>query len=168
MNTCTQVNQFNSSTSWSILTVHVPLMFILNKRIAPGFTILRVVRHNDLLDRTMHLELTAQLGLRSVVVLEGKRTEGVRKGCQLKHVTVTYNSGDKECPEGVLRRMLDLMRIPEGNLSLQVVCHLFGLFTASTFQALLPGLDPSGWRCVLGVLEKVQEASDAQVAWKGR
>lgn len=81
---------------------------------------------------------------------------------------VTYNSGDKECPEGVLRRMLDLMRIPEGNLSLQVVRHLFGLFTASTFQALLPGLDTSGRRCVLGVLEKVQEASDAQVAWKVR
>lgn len=80
MNTCTQVNQFNSSTFWSILTVHVPLMFILNKRIAPGFTILRVVRHNDLLDRTVHLELTAQLGLRGVVVLEGKRTEGVRIG----------------------------------------------------------------------------------------
>lgn len=80
---CTQVNQFNS-TSWSILTVHVPLMFILNKRIAPGFTILRVVRHNDLLDRTVHLELTAQLGLRCVVVLEGKRTgcqEYVRDGC---------------------------------------------------------------------------------------
>lgn len=83
-----------------------------------------------------------------------------------RNVMVTYNAGYKECPEGVLCRMLDLMRIPEGNLSFQVVRHLFGLFTASTFKALIPGLDSSGWRCVLGVLEKVQETSDAQVAWK--
>lgn len=50
--------------------MHVPLMFILNKRISPGFTILRVARQDNLLDRPVHLKLAAQFRLRRVVVLK--------------------------------------------------------------------------------------------------
>lgn len=53
-----------------ILTVHVPFVLILNKGVPSRFTGLLALDQDDLFDRTVNLELTAQLRLRRVIVLK--------------------------------------------------------------------------------------------------
>lgn len=128
--------------------MHVSFVLILNKCITSWLSRILIKDHYNFLDGSINLELSTQLGLGCVVILEKR----IFQFQSILKFIATYHSSNKKSFEGIFRRFLNVVWIPYSDFSFELICNLFCLFLSSSLNALLFCLDSRWWRCIFWIL----------------